>query len=397
MARDEAVAFLRRYLADLSWVAGGIGAALLVDFVFYILAGRLMGPTEFGYFGVVTALYYIFLRSPFRALEMTAKKIQAEGGDSLRAMGRGSVMVGLGVFLIALLAAGPAAAFLGIPHDTMLAFALVFPAGYLLAVLVGTVQGDKQYRRYGMYEFLSSLLAFSTLALVYHGFGATGAALMFVIEIVAGLAVLWRGEAFPFTGGGFDRYGLLVDSFAVIIAVHAAFSLDILLVNRFFSTATTGLYNTVAVLGKGLFFASVAVNRTVFPKFVTDTADRRRNLHLSQLLVAGGGVAAAGVFTLVGDLFLTYTFGPAFVEAAGFAPQYFLMITGISLVALLANYCLSTGIRRVRLIVLLPVLQVALIWLFHSSVIQVIYATFAAAALTAVVLNLVIRRSRNGS
>lgn len=385
--------FLRTYMQDFSWVAAGMGAAMLVDFAFYILAGRLMSPTEFGYFGVLTALYYIFLRSPFRAVEIAAKKLAAEGRDSVAEMGWSALAAGLAMFTLFLVLSGPIAAVLEVPRAAVMVFALVFPVGYVLAVLVGTVQGQRRYAVYGRYEFLSSLLAFAAILLVYQGFGAAGAVTVFVIEIMAGLAVLLRGVDVRVARQRFTEHRLLLDAFVLIAAVHATFSLDLLLVNHLFSAATTGLYNTVAVLGKGLFFGAVAVNRAVFPRFVTDHADRWRNLVVSQVLVVLGGLFAAGFFVVVGGPFIAATFGPGYTAAAGFAPHYMLMITGISAATLLANERLSVDSRDVRWIAVMPVLQAVLMAMFHGSVVEIMYATLAAAILT--VLVLVIRRGRN--
>lgn len=378
--------FLVKYFRDFSWVAAGIGLALIVDFFFYILAGRLMTPTQFGYFGVLISLYYIILRSPFRALEVVSKKMEAEKRDSLASMGSAALFVGLTAALLFLIFAGQISDLLGVPNSSVLVFSLVFPLGYYLAILVGKVQGEKKYRLYGLYEFTSSLVAFLAIFLVYAGFGATGAVAVFVMEITAGFVLLSYFEGLKIGREGFSDNKLFYDSFIFILAVHAAFSLDLLMVKNFFSAEVAGYYNTVAVLGKGLFFGSVAVNRSVFPKFVTDEDERIKNLQLSQLLVIIGGLSAAIFFYLLGDIFIARTFGSSYVKAASYAPHYMIMISAISSTGLMANYSLSVDVGNVKSMLLMPLMQLILIGFFHETIIQVIYATFVSAISTVLVM-----------
>lgn len=386
--------FLKNYFRDFSWVAAGMGGAMVVDFLFYILVGRLMTPVEFGYFGVITSLYYIFLRSPFSVIETVSRKIQADGDDSLEIIGKTSLYSGFTVFGFFLLLSGSISSLLSVPQSVVIVFSMVFPVGYLLAAIVGKVQGDKNYDIYGRYEFLSSLTAFSALALVYMGYGAEAATTMFIIEIVAGLIILSRSESLSLGRESFQYFDLLKKSFIYVLAVHIGFSLDLIAVQYFFSGEVTGMYNTVAVLGKGLFFGAVAVNRSVFPKFVTDEADRLRNLLLSQLLVLAGGIFAVISMLAFGEQIIALTFGSSYTGAAVFAPHYMVMISAISSVALLSNYCISTD-RPVRAVAMMPIFQILLILFFHGSVLEIIYSTAAAAASTLLLVSLRAGFSRN--
>jgi O-antigen/teichoic acid export membrane protein len=387
--------FLENYLKDFSWVAAGMGLAMIVDFTFYIIAGRLMSPVEYGYFGVLTSLYYIFLRSPFRTLEVVSKKIQAEGENSLDILGRNSIILGSIMFVCFVILSYPLSHLLGIPAASVMVFSMVFPLGYFLSVLVGKIQGEQKYSLYGKYELLSSLLAFSAIFLVYLGFGARGAVMMFVIEILTGLIVIYRSESISLGKKKFSYYKLLQNSFVYIIAVHTAFSLDLIAVQYFFSSDITGFYNVVAVLGKGLFFGAVAVNRSVFPKLVSDKEDRIRNLQLSVILVVIGGVFAAVFFSLFGELFIQLTFGASYTQAVAYAPHYMFMISAISTVALMASYCLSTDTGYVKMAFIMPIIQLVLLILFHETVLQIIYSTLTAAIITGMLFTVVVLKSRN--
>ena len=218
---------------------------------------------------------------------------------------------------------------------------------------------------------------------------------MFVVEILAGLLVLMKTEKLSLGSESFRERELLTNSFFYIVGVHAAFSLDILAVQYFFSGEVTGFYNTVAVIGKGLFFGAVAVNRSVFPKFVVEEASRMKNLVLSQAILVTGGIFAVVFLSFFGEQFLFYTFGPAYSQAVAYAPHYMVMISGISSVALLSNYCISVDMKAVRFAAFMPFLQVGLIAVFHETVLQIIYSTLAASLVVALILSVLIFRSRS--
>jgi O-antigen/teichoic acid export membrane protein len=151
----------------------------------------------------------------------------------------------------------------------------------------------------------------------------------------------------------------------------------------------------VAVLGKGLFFGAVAVNRSVFPKLVSDKEDRIRNLQLSIILAVIGGVFAAVFFSLFGELFIHLTFGASYTQAVVYAPHYMFMISAISTVALMSSYCLSTDTGYVKMAFIMPVIQLILLILFHETVLQIIYSTLTAAIITGMLFTVVVLNSRN--
>lgn len=383
----------RSLITDLGWTGAGIGAAMALDLVFYVLAGRLLGPVRFGAFGVVMAVYYVLVGPLSRTLETSARKIAAEGKDAVAALGVPALRTGLAVWAVFLLAVPVIGGLSGVPSVALLVFSPVFPLAYLLAVGSGALQGLERFRAYAAYEVVSSVAKLSALGLVLAGLGLTGAVAAPVID--AGIGLLVVGVAlYPFTWSSATAAGrsLLGRSGLFILAVYAAFSIDVVLVKLFLGAEMTGLYNAVAVIGKGVFFGAVAINRTVFARFADGRADRGVLHACLGLLLVGGAVAFAGL-SVVGAPFIAVAFGADFVGAASFAPLYMVFITAVSAVAVVGNYYLSVG-RSLRRIVLLPVLETVGILLVHGSVGQVLYAGTAAAVATFLLLYLPVIRER---
>lgn len=379
---------LRKYFQDLWTIGLGMGIAMAVDFVFYLLSGRLLGPREFGVFGTVLAIYSVAVRAPFKSLELTSKRIEAEGRDAVSVLGRKSILLGTGVFLVFLLLSPWMSGVLSVPVETLLMFSVVFPFAYFLPVLLGRLHGQQRFREYALYEILGSAAAFTAIFLVLLGWGSTGAVSAPVLEVLAGLAVVYIILRPDIGSGEFRDRRLLSRSVIQVLAVSAAFSIDIVLLKLLKTSSTVGLYNAVAVFGKGIFFSAVALNRSVFPKFVTETDSRRQLLDLSLVLISIGSAAAYLFFHFFGEQVIGLAFGHQYVPAASFAPLYMLFISAVSAVALVGNYYLSFDREKLWLILLMPLMQAIGILLYHETVRQVVEVGLVSALLTLAVLYL---------
>lgn len=380
---------LRRYLRDVGWVGGGIGLALGIDYLFYVFTGKLLGPEEFGIFGAVLAVYYVLVGAPFQVLEMVSKRMEADGQDAIARLSRPALKAGVVVWAAVLLLADVLAPLLDIPAPLLRLFAFTFPVAYVVPVLIGRVHGRERFRTYALYEGVTSIARFSGVGLILLGFGVFGAVAGPILELVVGVVLLYVLLR-PLSGSvAFQAWGVLARSAVFIVSVYAAFSVDILLLNIFYPSTLVGHYTAVAVLGKALFFGSVAVNRAVFPKFVKENNQRRTLIRTGSILIGGTGIVAIAFFSVFGEAFLRLAFGAAYETAAGFAPLYMVFITLVSLLTLLGNYYLATDDRRIWLFSLLPLLQTAGIVLFHASVQQVIFAGIGAASTTALLLYIV--------
>ncbi len=383
---------IRTFFRDLGWTGAGIGTALGIDYLFYVATGRLLGPEAFGAFGVIMAVYYVVVASPFRALEMTAKRMAASGDAVWAVLTHPTAAIGTVAGIAAFLAAPYAAAALQVPVTAVRVFAFVFPVAYVAPVGIGVLHGRERFRPYAAYEVVTSLARFSMLAAVAT-VGLAGAVLGPVVELWVGAGILVAVLGLRSARDRFDAFPLLGRSLVYIAAVHAAFSVDILLLQQFFDGTTVGRYTAVSVLGKAVYFGAVAVNRSVFAKLVDGEAWWRM-LHLSLGVIVAGGATAAAVLAVAGRPILTITFGPAYGAAASFAPLYMAFITLVAVTALLGNAYLARDDPRIWLILGLPLAEVGLIILSHTSVVAVVRAGSIAAAGTAAVMYLVLLRDR---
>ena len=363
----------RHFFQDLGWTSLGMGLAMLIDFVFFLAVGRLLGPEKFGLFGVFTSLYYILIRAPSDSIEMTVKKLEADKGDAIQQIGLKSVYLGFLVAFILLVASPMLTSWLNLPRVAFLAFLVTFPLAYLTAVLMSVVQVQERFDLYAVYEVLSSVAKFSVVLLVLAGFGLAAAVLGHAFEIIAGFIILYLVLRPKFDFKKFQGRSVLFRSFVYILALNLVFSIDIIFLQLFSTAETVGLYNTVAVIGKGVFFASVAINRSVFPKFARGV-NRFLLLKLTLLVLFLQGIAAFGFFHMFGEQFIGLTFGQEYVNASEFAAFYMVFISALSACGVLGNYYLAIGSEKVKTIALVPIIQIFLMFYLPVSALNVILA-----------------------
>lgn len=382
---------IKNFLRDFSWTGFGIASTLFIDYLFYLIAGRLLGPAIFGIFGVIMSFYYITVRSPFSVIELTSRKIETDSFNVFRQLGRKTLLMGFVAFVLFLMSSPLVSSVLGIPLRPFMLFCLVFPLSYFTAVGLGSLQGAKRFREYAFFEISSSLTKFLAVFLIaFTGWGLIGAVMAPVLEVFAGFAVIYYFLKPSLESAQFQYNDVLVRSAIIVFAINMAFNIDLILLKFFYSSETVGLYYSVSVVGKAIIFGSAAINKTVFARFKGEEVDLRL-LTASMILLASGGALAILLFKAFGELFLELTFGAQFSAASSFAPAYMLFITLVGACGVIGNYYLSTERKNLKFLLLLPAIQIFLIILFHETVFHVIYSGITASLITLLVLLISLR------
>jgi hypothetical protein len=182
------------------------------------------------------------------------------------------------------------------------------------------------------------------------------------------------------------RLGALATVLIASIVVAAPTSLDVAVVRHVFSGEEAGVFTGIAVLGRVIIFASVAVSFTVLPKVAARTAsgsDTGRLLWDSLAITGGLAVAAAGAIVFAVDGFGWQIVGTD-VSGAGAALHWYLAAMVLfSLTVTLVYYQVGKGDGSFILFagapgVVLQGLLVALIPVSLTGVGQLLFALNAA-------------------
>ena len=149
-----------------------------------------------------------------------------------------------------------------------------------------------------------------------------------------------------------------------------------MLVKHFFDPHQAGIYSSLSVLGKVIFFASNAVGFVVFPMIAERRELKKKIVGLTIVALSFvGGVS--GVLTILYFLFPSFVvrilFGNAFDEAIPYLGFFGIFLSFFSLSSILSNIYLAIGNTKFSLfMVLASVAQILGIFLYHETLLQVI-------------------------
>lgn len=366
------------------------------NYCFNLLLGRLLGPALFADVSLIITLF-LFLTFVTAGFQQTATKFAASysatGDDAQlwalrRWLNRRSWGIGL---LFALLVGGLAPFWQSFFHTTspwlFVIFAVGLPFYFVQGIDRGLLQGQM---RFGLlatsYQAEMWVRLLVGLGLVWLGWAAYGAVLALTLSIIATWAVaaygLRQGRGITPANATFsasERQALLAFALPVLlieISLILINNSDVLLVKRFFDSATAGQYAALALIGRIVFFGTWSVVITMFP-LVAQKAQRgephRHLLWQSLGMVAGVSLVIVTATAVAPGLIIQLLFGAAYLPVAPLLWLYALATALFALANVLINYHLALGNRGGAVLALTAGLgQVVLLLLFHATLYQVV-------------------------
>jgi O-antigen/teichoic acid export membrane protein len=376
------------------------------NYLFNLILGRWLGPAAFADLSLIVTLFLVtsFLtagvQTPaarFSAIFAAERNLASIAG--LRRLSlRLALLIGLGLAAVFALGAPLWTSFFSASSPiSFILFGLFVPFFLLQGVDRGLLQGRTRFGFLaGTYqvEMWSRLLL--SLAFVALGWGVNGAVGGIAFSFVAAwliarrvaadlpaaqpLAPALRREVLLFTGP------VLVAQLGQILINNS----DVLIVRRFFPAEEAGLYASLALTGRIVFFATWSVVTAMFP-IVAQRFSRgqphRHLLFVSLAAVLAGSLIIVAAAYLFPEAIVQALFGPAYLAIAPLLWVYALATMFYALANVVINYRLSIGSTGgTYLAIAAGVAQVALLWTFHASLSQVVLIQLALMAGLFVVL-----------
>ncbi|HLD25132.1 MAG TPA: oligosaccharide flippase family protein [Patescibacteria group bacterium] len=386
-------------------VMGGSMVANVLAYLYHLIVGRILGPQGYGELAALLSLFYILnvpstvvqtiLTKFFSILKATDKL-----GEAKYLFFRSLWMIlslsfiGLGAVALSVDAV---AGFLHIESKAnfywlYIIFALYFVGMVPLSFLAA-------YQRFFAQSALTALGM--SLRLVFAVFAAPfGVALTLISNILANiitfiaylvpLRFLFKTQARVLTLSRSRTIGYSVPTLVTTLAIAALYNQDVLLVKHFFSPTQAGIYSSLSVLGKVIFYASSAITFVLFPVI----SERKELKHGHTRLVGAALLFVAGlssILTLFYFLFPTFVvrvlYGSSFDEAIPYVGLFGVFISLFTLDNILFSICLAIEKVKVWMIGLTAaIVQFALIWTYHTSLQTVIIANCIVAGVLLIAL-----------
>lgn len=374
------------------WAFLATGVFNLGNYVYHLLMGRILGPEQYGALESVISVFYIVSIPFFPLTLVTIKFVSSYKGQKDRKLLssfynyiKGKILLYGAIATLALLILSPLITkFLHLPNVYLsILIALGFFIGLFAMLIKGTLQGLLNFFALFVSNTIESLTKLLTaVILVFIGLGALGGFSAAVIALLAGLVVAYlfiKREKFTSVstfkeGDKIFKYSIPV--FFTTLGFTSLFTTDVILVRNLFSGVESGYYAALSVLSKIIFFGTAPITMVLFPLVSEKHASGKKYKSLLIISIALT-MAIAGVVVLLYYLFpslmVSLLFGTSYIKIAPLLGAFGVFIAIYSLTFLLANFYLSIHKIKVYILVLCAsILQIVLIFLFHSSLLEVI-------------------------
>lgn len=398
--------------ADGGLLAGGmlffVSATIvnLGNYVFNLILGRWLGPAAFADLSLIVTLLLLvtFITTGFQQTVAKFVAVHAAADDWLRMVGLRRWMRGwawiAGALLLALFGLGaPLWSRFFHTQSTwpFVILAVGLPFYFAQGVDRGALQGQTRFKTLALsYQAEMWVRLFAALALVALGFSVNGAVGGITLSLVATWFVARRvGFGLPSLGTFSPAERKAVSLFAASVGVAEVSQIlinnsDILIVKHFFDAQSAGWYAALALIGRAVFFATWPIVLAMFPIVAQKQhkgEPHRYLLGIAMALVLLVSLAIIALTAIVPDPIVRILFGEAYLSISSLLWLYSIATGLYSLSNVVINYRLSLGDGGgSALAVVAGVMQVAGLWIWHTSLRQVVLVQIGIMAVLLVAL-----------
>lgn len=370
-----------------------IGAMLtnVTSYLYHVAVGRILGPVGYGELAALISIFYI-LNAPSAVLQnivvkffstLKAKHQDNQAKNLLLFITKFTFILEIVCFIVLIPFVGMMAKYLNITHVSYLVYLYFIFALSLLGILnVSVLQGYQKFVQMTAITNLSNglRLIFGIIG-AFFGVGWAlianiGSNLIGYLAAFVPLKGLLHLKPSKVTISAKSAFLYSVPTFLALLAVTALYSQDVVLVKHFFNAQTAGVYSSISVLGKIIFFASSSIGFVAFPMLA-----ERKTLNKPYHSIVFSSLAVVAFISLgltIGyfafPLFIVKVlFGRAFLGAIPYLGAFGLFMSFYSLSNLFTTMYLALEKTSVWIFVIAAaVTQIITINLYHSTLSVVI-------------------------
>ncbi len=379
-------------------ILGSNSASGLNYLYHFIVAKLLIVPSLYG--EVVSLISIIGLIGIIPAAlnlvivkEISSAKNESEVNNLIRWFKEKMFIAALIFSIIVLIFSPIISSFLNIDKGSYLIFVSIFIffsllTGFNRAILQGLLK-FKEFVITLLFENGAKLIL--SVIFIYMGFKVEGPLLAFLIAGFLGwyLTVLFlkykRVELSNFSP---DVKSMLKFTIPVIIqtaAITSLYTTDVVLVKHYFSSHQAGIYGSLSVLGKIIFFATGPISSVMFPLVAKRKAKGepyKKIFIYSFIMTSIFALFSLTVYWLFPEFIINLLYRKEYLEAKNLVVWFGIFISLFTLSSLLTNYNLSIGRTKVTLFPLIAAIaQIVMIVLFHQTLFTVIMISTVVTAL----------------
>lgn len=398
-----------RTIKSTTLVVGGQGIANIGSYLYHLFMGRLLTPVDYGLLQSLIS-FSNMLNVSLVALNTVVAKFVSTYVGKKESQKISSLYFQLRKYLLVVFAVGgclffflswPIMQLLHIENWVnilILDFALFF--GLVGTLNRATLRGLSLFLSLTITQFIDSYgkLIIGVIA-VLAGLGVPGAFGAFVIVIFISFIYTThviqkrvkpplRYHPLPLREMG--KYA--IPTAIMTISVISLYNTDVILVRHFLSGHEAGIYATLSVLGKIIFFGTSRITITMFP-LVSEAHAKGEKYHrifrlsLLYLLAIAGGITLLYIF--FPSFVIKILIGSKYLNATSYLAQFSIFLSLCAIINLFINFFLSIHHTRTVYIVLLgAIIQAIAISIFHQNIAMVINISLIITTVITIILSL---------
>lgn len=360
----------------------------LFNYIFHFSMARLLGPEEYGILAVLFSFLYIFsipTESIQNIITSYTSRLNAKNEYGkikclfLKSIKK-SIILSILIFILYLPIAYLISPLIKVDFLLLAITGLFIFLFTSTPITRGVIQGQKKFILLGMNMisegFLKVVLGISAVLIGWKVYGAIFAvilacvfALIFGVFSIRGL-LKGRNEEAGFEG----IYNYSIPYFFTAICITLMYSLDVIFAKRFFSEETAGIYAVISMLGKMIFFGTLAVGKAMLPL----TSEKHESGEKTGFLLAKSlkiigliSILALFFYLLFPKLIIAILFGSKYLSGSNILFFVGLSFTFLSFTNIIMLYKVSTKkIRNTPFFLIFVLIEITLFIFFHSTLLQ---------------------------
>lgn len=368
----------------------GLNSASAINYLYHFIIGRLLGPSSYGELASLISIMGLVGIIP-GSLSLVIVKQVASAKNKLEAdkliswFKQKMFMLSIIFSLLVLLGSPFISSFLRISNTYYLILISVFflfslQAGFNRSILQGLLKFKEMVITILAENMVRLLLS---VLLVLAGLAVGGAMLAFVLTALSGfyltnyyLKIKNQKEAKIPTNNLRSTISLAIPILIQSLSITSLYSSDVILVKHFFSSYDAGIYASLSVLGKIIFFGAGPISAVMFPliSMRSSKGESYQKVFIFSLLATTFFALGISLFYFIAPNFaINILFGSAYLGYSGLLIWFAVFITLFTLSSLVVNFGISLGKNKIVIFPLVfAFLQILLISLFHQNLLTVI-------------------------
>jgi len=359
-----------------------------LNYLFHFVMGHMLGPEDYGVLAVLMSVLTIY-NIPTEAIQNLISRYSSKLNlkDEKRKIKfliisslKKGLKISLLIFILATIITFPLSKLLKINFWLFFISNFLIFYSFLGPINKGVMQGQKRFGYLGINFMLEAgLKLFFAISFVIFGFKIFGAVMGILMGVSSGLIFSFyfnkdilkeKAEKFKL-----DEFKLKeVSYFITTIIIFVALSLDIILAKIFFSAEVVGKYSVISMIGKMIFFGTIAISKTMFP-LTSEKHDKNENpikiFKKSLIIVIVLEFLTILLFAFFPKDIIGLLYGNQYTDMAYLLVYSGISLSFLSLVNLNLYYCLSTkGVRKPYYLFIFLIIEIVLLCTFNENIMQ---------------------------